>query len=375
MSKEPLFREAAAAYAFGGKILSIAPFGSGHINDTYRVVCPDGAYILQRINGFVFHHPDAIMENMLGVTRFLAAKLAAQGGDPARGTLTVLKTADGADYYVDSSGQYWRATLHIPDTTAFETADSDEMLMKSGAAFGAFQRMLADYPADTLHETIPHFHDTPARYRQLAEAALRDEAGRLREVTAELRFVNDRKADCAVLMDLLEKDRLPLRATHNDTKMSNILFDSRTGAAVCVIDLDTVMPGSLLYDFGDAIRVGCSTAEEDEKDLSKVNFDRENFVAFTRGFMRGLGDNLTVNEEKLLPTGAILMTFECGMRFLTDYLEGDVYFKTAYPEHNLVRCRTQFKLVEEMEKSLDFMQKTVDDIYFDILKGNKQKEA
>ena len=360
MSKEPLFREAAAAYAFGGKILSIAPFGSGHINDTYRVVCPDGAYILQRINGFVFHHPDAIMENMLGVTRFLAAKLAAQGGDPARGTLTVLKTADGADYYVDSSGQYWRATLHIPDTTAFETADSDEMLMKSGAAFGAFQRMLADYPADTLHETIPHFHDTPARYRQLAEAALRDEAGRLREVTAELRFVNDRKADCAVLMDLLEKDRLPLRVTHNDTKMSNILFDRRTGAAVCVIDLDTVMPGLTAFDFGDSIRTGASTAAEDETDLSKVHFSLDRFRAYTAGFLREAGGALTETEIRTLPVGAKLMTLEVGIRFLADYLDGDVYFKTAYPQHNLDRARNQFHLAGEMEARWNDMTSVVE---------------
>lgn len=360
MSKEPLYREAAAAYPFSSDILSITPYGGGHINDTFLVTCKDQEYVLQRINSYVFKHPDEIMENILGVTQFIAEKLSSHGDDPSRGTLTVLKTKDGADFYVDSDGQYWRVTLNIRGTTAFEFADSPEMLTKSGAAFGTFQSMLADYPADTLHETIPHFHDTPARYRQLAEAAAADKAGRLHEITAEIAFVNDRKADCAVLMELLEKGKLPLKVTHNDTKMSNVLIDNATGEAVCVIDLDTVMPGLTAFDFGDSIRAGASTAAEDEIDLSKVHFSLELFKAYAEGFLGAAGSALTETEIRTLPAGAKLMTLEVGMRFLADYLNGDVYFKTAYPRHNLDRARNQFHLVEEMEEKWDDMMEIVE---------------
>lgn len=359
MTQEPLYKEAAAAYPFGGEILSIEPYGGGHINDTYLIRCTSGNYVLQRINGFVFAHPDEIMENILGVTHFIADKLAAHGDDPARGTLTVVKTTDGADFYVDSEGHYWRTTLNIEDTTAFEFADSPEMLVKSGAAFGTFQSMLADYPADTLHETIPHFHDTPARYHQLEDAIAANKAGRLSEVGPELEFVRARKADCAILMDLLGKGDLPLKVTHNDTKMSNVLIDNTTGEAVCVIDLDTVMPGLTAFDFGDSIRAGASTAAEDEVDLTKVHFSLTLFKAYTEGFLSAAGKSLTETEIKTLPVGAKLMTLEVGMRFLADYLNGDVYFKTKYPQHNLDRARNQFHLVEEMEQKWDGMMEIV----------------
>lgn len=359
MSKEPLYSEAAAAYPFGGAVLSITPYGGGHINDTYLVECPDESYVLQRINGYVFEHPDEIMENIIGVTHFIAGKLEARGDNPARGTLTVVKTKDGADFYVDSEGCYWRVTLNIENTTAYEFADSPEMLVKSGEAFGVFQSMLSDYPADTLHETIPHFHDTPARYNQLKAAVEADKAGRLKEVGPELDFVRARKKDCAVLMDLLEKGELPLKVTHNDTKMSNVLIDNATGEAVCVIDLDTVMPGLTAFDFGDSIRAGASTAAEDEVDLSKVHFSLTLFKAYTEGFLHAAGKSLTETEIKTLPVGAKLMTLEVGMRFLADYLNGDVYFKTKYPQHNLDRARNQFHLVEEMEQKWDGMMEIV----------------
>lgn len=357
---EPLYREAASAYPFGETIESIAPYGGGHINDTFLVKCTDGDFVLQRINGYVFKHPDEIMENIIGVTHFIADKLAETGGDPERGTLTVVKTKDGKDFYVDSDGNYWRVTLNIPDTTAFEFADSPEMLVKSGAAFGSFQNMLADYPAETLHETIPHFHDTPARYDQLRDAVEQNKAGRLHEVAAELEFVKARKSDCAILMDLLEKGELPLKVTHNDTKMSNVLIDDATGEAVCVIDLDTVMPGLTAFDFGDSIRAGATTAAEDEVDLSKVHFSLTLFKAYTEGFLSAAGKSLTETEIRTLPVGAKLMTLEVGMRFLADYLNGDVYFKTKYPRHNLDRARNQFHLVKEMEEKWDGMMKTVE---------------
>ena len=366
-------------FSVSGDCLEVKPFGNGHINDTYAVTCASEGgvrrYILQKLNSRVFPHPTALMNNVAAVTAYLRPIIKKEGGDPDRECLKVIPTVQGAAYYVDGEGEVWRMTQLIENTDAYLVAESSAMFEDAGRAFGLFIKRLEGFDAASLIEVIPDFHNTVKRYENLEKAVAADKAGRASGVKDLIDFARARKDKTSVIVSALKEGKIPLRVTHNDTKLNNVLIDTATQKAICVIDLDTVMPGSLLYDFGDAIRVGCSTAEEDEKDLSKVNFDRENFVAFTRGFMRGLGDNLTVNEEKLLPTGAILMTFECGMRFLTDYLEGDVYFKTAYPEHNLVRCRTQFKLVEEMEKSLDFMQKTVDDIYFDILKGNKQKEA
>ena len=366
-------------FSVSGDCLEVKPFGNGHINDTYAVTCASEGgvrrYILQKLNSRVFPHPTALMNNFAAVTAYLRPIIKKEGGDPDRECLKVIPTVQGAAYYVDGEGEVWRMTQLIENTDAYLVAESSAMFEDAGRAFGLFIKRLEGFDAASLIEVIPDFHNTVKRYENLEKAVAADKAGRASGVKDLIDFARARKDKTSVIVSALKEGSIPLRVTHNDTKLNNVLIDTATQKAICVIDLDTVMPGSLLYDFGDAIRVGCSTAEEDEKDLSKVNFDRENFLAFTRGFMRGLGDNLTINEEKLLPTGAILMTFECGMRFLTDYLEGDVYFKTAYPEHNLVRCRTQFKLVEEMEKSLDFMQKTVDDIYFDILKGNKRKEA
>ena len=366
-------------FSVSGDCLEVKPFGNGHINDTYAVTCASEGgvrrYILQKLNSRVFPHPTALMNNFAAVTAYLRPIIKKEGGDPDRECLKVIPTVQGAAYYVDGEGEVWRMTQLIENTDAYLVAESSAMFEDAGRAFGLFIKRLEGFDAASLIEVIPDFHNTVKRYENLEKAVAADKAGRASGAKDLIDFARARKDKTGVIVSALKEGKIPLRVTHNDTKLNNVLIDTATQKAICVIDLDTVMPGSLLYDFGDAIRVGCSTAEEDEKDLSKVNFDRENFVAFTRGFMRGLGDNLTINEEKLLPTGAILMTFECGMRFLTDYLEGDVYFKTAYPEHNLVRCRTQFKLVEEMEKSLDFMQKTVDDIYFDILKGKKQKEA
>ncbi|MBQ2668971.1 MAG: phosphotransferase [Clostridia bacterium] len=361
MKKDLLYSEAAAAYPFGSRVVSIEPYGGGHINDTFLVVCTDGEeYVLQHINSYVFKHPDEIMENIMGITKFIADKLNANGEDSTRGTLTVVQTTDGADFYVDTTGEFWRVTLNISNTTAYDFADSENMLMKSGAAFGSFQSMLADYPAETLHETIPHFHDTPDRYRQLEEAIRNNAAGRLEEVTAEIEFAKARKADCAILMDLLAKGELPLKVTHNDTKMSNVLIDNTTGDAVCVIDLDTVMPGLTAFDYGDSIRAGATTAAEDEVDLTKVHFSLDLFKAYTEGFLSAAGGALTETEIRTLPVGAKLMTLEVGMRFLADYLNGDVYFKTKYPQHNLDRARNQFHLVEEMEQQWADMMAVVE---------------
>ena len=336
MKKDLLLHEAAAAYPFGKDITSLNPYGGGHINDTFLAVCSDGTeYVLQHINSYVFKRPDQIMENIMGITKFIADKLIADG-------------------------EFWRVTLNIPNTTAYDFAESASMLEKSGAAFGNFQRMLADYPAETLHETIPHFHDTPDRYRQLEDAIQNNAAGRLEAVSAEIEFVKNRKADCAILMDLLAKGELPLKVTHNDTKMSNVLIDNTTGDAVCVIDLDTVMPGLTAFDYGDSIRAGATTAAEDEVDLTKVHFSLDLYKAYTAGFLRTAGSALTETEIRTLPVGAKLMTLEVGMRFLADYLNGDVYFKTKYPQHNLDRARNQFHLVEEMEQQWADMMAVVE---------------
>ncbi len=335
------------------------PLVSGHINDTFAVSAPEGEFILQRINRYVFPSPENIMENVTGVTGFLREKIARMGGDPDRETLTVRKTVDGADFHIDGDGEYWRCTVFISGTTAYESPESTDMLREAGRAFGSFQSMLSDYPADTLHEIIPNFHNTPARVRNLMDAAEKDAKGRRKEVEAELAFAACRKEDCGLLMGLLEAGKLPLRVTHNDTKMSNVLIDDVTKKAVCVIDLDTVMPGLTAFDFGDSIRAAASTAAEDETDLSKVRFDLDRFEAYTQGFLSASGGALTETELRTLPDGARLMTFEVGIRFLEDYLRGDVYFRTARPGHNLDRARNQFRLVEEMEKKRGEMDEIV----------------
>lgn len=359
--KEVLFKEAAAAYPFSDTIADITPYGGGHINDTFLVTCTDGEeYVLQHINSYVFKHPDEIMENIMGVTKFIADKLTAEGKDPSRRTLTIIPTSEGKSFYVDTDGEFWRVSLNINNTTAYDYAESAEMFKTSGAAFGEFQSMLADYPAETLHETIPHFHDTPDRFRQLEDAIRENKSGRLENVAAEIEFANARREDCALLMNLLNAGKLPLKVTHNDTKMSNVLIDNETGDAVCVIDLDTVMPGLTAFDYGDSIRAGATTAAEDEVDLSKVHFDLDLFKAYTEGFLGTAGAALTETEIKTLPVGAKLMTFEVGIRFLADYLNGDVYFKTKYPQHNLDRARNQFHLVQEMEEKWDEMMAVVE---------------
>ena len=259
----------------------------------------------------------------------------------------------------DEDGEYWRIYYFIPDTFCYEQADTPELFAASGFAFGNFQRLLADYPADTLHETIKGFHDTRARFQVFKDAVARDVCGRAASVQKEIDFVLAREDVANVFGELLDNGEIPLRVTHNDTKLNNIMIDNFTGKGICVIDLDTVMPGLAMHDFGDSIRFGASTAAEDEKDLSKVSCSMELFELYVKGFLEGCGGKLTQKEVELLPMGAKVMTYECGMRFLTDYLEGDHYFKIHREGHNLDRCRTQFKLVEDMEAKWDTMQAIV----------------
>ena len=354
-------RQVLANYSLPGTLAAICPICYGHINDTVRVDLQNGSdtdsYIFQRINTHVFTDPDALMENVLRVTAYLADAVRKAGGDPARETLTVFRTLDGKPYYTAPDGACIRVYNFVRDTYTLQAIEQADDFRKAGEAFGSFQKMLADYPSHTLHETIAHFHDTVSRFADLQTAIRNDPVGRKDGVQAEIAFCLQREADTHVLVDLLAAGKLPLRVTHNDTKLNNVLFDNRTHKGVCIVDLDTVMPGLSLYDFGDSIRFGANTAAEDEKDLSKVSLNLEFYQAYTDGYLCAAGDCLTTDEIRYLPFSAKLMTLECGIRFLTDYLNGDVYFHTGYPTHNLDRCRTQFALVADMEKKMEQMQR------------------
>ncbi len=356
--------EAIAAFALeaaaNGRLVSKTPYGNGHINDTFLVRCQtadntEKRYILQRMNHDIFKNPPQLMENMVHVTKYLRKKILSQGGDPDRETLNVLKTQGGADCYQDSGNNYWRVFSFIENSMCLEKVENAKDFYDSGAAFGNFQRMLADYPAETLHETIPNFHNTPSRLQDFQKAVRTGDKERAALAQREISFVLDRAREASVLTDLLSEGKLPLRVTHNDTKLNNILFDADTHKALCIIDLDTVMSGLSLYDFGDSIRFGANTGAEDETDLTKVGLDLGLFEAFTKGYLEGCKGSLTAKEIEMLPMGAKLMTYECGMRFLADFLTGDHYFKVHRVNHNLDRARTQFQLVADMETKWDEM--------------------
>ncbi len=355
----PILREVLAAFPFPYTLLGAVRYGQGHINDTFCVVCQPQEgdavrYILQGLSTAAFPHPEELMENFIGVTSYLREQILAEGGDPDRETLQLVNTVDGKPFYVDTNGKVWRLTPFIEGTDCMQSA-TPALFEASARAFGRFQYQLRDFPAETLHEPIVNFHNTEDRFAKFLAALEADPMGRAADVQEEIAFVMARKADCSVAMQALRDGVLPLRVTHNDTKLNNILIDRATGEGICVIDLDTTMPGLSINDFGDSIRFGANHSKEDEKDLSKVNFDIELFEAYTRGFLAGANGSLTKAELEYLPWGAKLMTLECGIRFLTDYLDGDHYFRIHYPEQNLDRCRTQFKLVQDMEAQFDDM--------------------
>ena len=326
-----------------------APFGNGHINTTYLVGNPP-EYILQRLNTDIFRDPDGVMENIFAVTAFLRKKIAAAGGNPDRETLTFLPTTDGRPYYRTPDGDCYRVYRFIGHALSLDSASTPEEFAESAHAFGRFQRMLADFPAERLHETIPHFHDTPKRLRDFRETVEKDPLGRAKDVQQEIRFVLDRAGEVGTVTDAIADGSVPLRVTHNDTKLNNVLLDETTHKGLCVIDLDTVMPGSMLYDYGDSLRFGASTAAEDERDLGRVHFDLDYFRTYTKAYLEELGDSITPRELELLPFSARLMTLECGMRFLADHIDGDHYFRIHREGHNLDRARTQLRLVAEMEQ-------------------------
>ena len=355
----------AMQFALEGELKELSVFGNGHINDTLRATCElaDGRtkrYIVQRMNDGIFKNPDELMENVMNVTSFLRKKIIAAGGDPDRETLNVIPTKDGKNYLTDENGDFWRCYIFIEDATSFDQVEKPEDFYNSAVAFGNFQRLLADYPAATLHETIKNFHNTVSRFADFKKAVEEDVAGRARDVQKEIQFVLDREADCHVICDALAKGELPLRVTHNDTKLNNIMIDNRTGKGLCVIDLDTVMPGSSLYDYGDSIRFGASTGAEDEQNLDLIWCNLELFEIYTKGYVEGCGGSLTETEIRMMPMGAKLMTLECGMRFLADHLQNDIYYKIHRENHNLDRARTQLKLVADMEAKWDEMNAIVE---------------
>jgi len=335
------------------------PYGKGHINDTYLSNSCEPRYILQRINHNVFKRPQDVMENIVRVTGHLKKKIIEEGGDPKRETLNLVLTHAGASYYVTAKGDYFRMYEFIEGAQTYEIVEEPIHFYNAAKAFAKFQQRLADFPAEKLHETIPSFHDTTVRFQQLKDAIKKDKAGRLKDVQEEVEFALAREKDASVIVAAIKDGTVPLRVTHNDTKYNNIMIDDETGLGICVIDLDTVMPGSLLYDYGDSLRFGTNPADEDEKDLSKVYCDLNLFEMFTKGYMEELKDVMTPREKELMPFAAKLMTYECGIRFLADYLNGDTYFKVKRPEHNLDRCRTQFKLVKDMEEKEELMKEIV----------------
>ncbi len=356
---ERTLQEALAAFDFGARTPQAVRYGEGHINDTFLVDVGTERFILQRVSSAAFKEPDKLMENIVNVTDYLSREIQRQGGSPRRETLTVIRTRQGENSFTDSEGGVWRVFPFVEGTVCYQAAETPQLFAASGRAFGRFQRLLRDYPAHTLHETIPRFHDTEDRLRKFKAAVAADPLGRAADCRADIDFVLAREADCSAALSAQREGVLPLRVTHNDTKLNNVLMDAETGNALCVIDLDTVMPGLSINDFGDSIRFGANHNAEDEPDLSKVNFDLDLFSVYAAAFLEEAGEALTEAEVRYLPWGAKLMTLECGMRFLTDHLEGDGYFHISRPGQNLDRARTQFKLVADMEAQWDQMNAIV----------------
>ncbi len=345
-----------------GECYECKVFGDGHINSTYLLSCRDIngkqiKYVLQAINTYVFKEPDKLMDNIIRVTEFLRAK------EPEnRGILKIIHTIDGKGFYRDNEGKCWRMYVYVDDALSLESVGMPEDFYEAAFAFGKFQRDLSDFPADTLYEIIPNFHNTQKRYEDFLEAVNNDLQGRAAGVKKEIDFIMQRNGFYGLLNRKYAEGVLPLRVTHNDTKLNNVLLDSKTRKALCVLDLDTIMPGFSVTDFGDAIRFGANNAAEDEKDLSKVWLNLELFKIYAQGYLKGCDGHLKADEIMLLPEGAKMMTIECGIRFLTDYLIGDLYFKTNYPKHNLDRARTQLKLFEDMENKTDEMKQIVSEL-------------
>jgi len=353
-------RAVARQFDLRGDFVTAELYGSGHINDTYCAVFDQGGtrvrYVVQRINHHIFKNPAALMENIRRVTAHLGHKSDGQA-DLSRRVLTLIPARDGQPFYCDAQGNHWRAYIFIEKARTFDAVESAQQAFQAAKAFGQFQKLLSDLPAPRLHDTIPDFHHTPKRFAALEKAIEADVANRAQWAKEEIAFAVRRKAATSLLLEA----NLPERVTHNDTKFNNVMLDDVTGEGICVIDLDTVMPGLALYDFGDMVRTTTSPAKEDERDLSKVTMQFPMFEALARGYLAA-ADFLTPSEKKLLPVSGKLITLEIGLRFLTDFLAGDTYFKVHRDGHNLDRCRTQFKLVESIEAQEAAMNKLVESV-------------
>ena len=351
-------------FNLNGEFIEYKRNTNGHINSTFILSFKEDneikKYVLQKISTEIFKNPEGLMNNIVGVTKHIRKKNDDMNTPWAdRCTLTFLPTTDGKYFYLDEGNSCWRVYEFIDNVYTCNAIENSNDFYNAGVAFGEFQNLLADYDSSTLVETIPNFHNTVSRFADFKKAVDDNKSGRLHNVKDEVEFALAREKDAHVLVDLIAEGKLPLRVTHNDTKLNNVMIDNKTGKGICVIDLDTVMPGLAMNDFGDTIRFGASTAAEDEKDLSKVSCDMDLYDIYAKGFMEGCGGKLTQREIELMPMGAKVMTYECGMRFLTDYLQGDVYFKIQREEHNLDRARTQFKLVADMEDKWEIMTEII----------------
>lgn len=360
------FKKVSSMFLLCGEYYSCEPYGEGHINETFLLITKQGEtehkYILQRVNSTLFTDVDKLMNNIALVTEFSRKKITERGGNPDRESLTIVKTTDGKNYYFDGEN-YFRVYLFIDKATSYQVVEKPEHFYESAVAFGNFANLLAEFDAQKLYEPLPDFHNTAKRFKNLEKAIEENKSGKRDRVKAEIEFALARKNITSAIVDKLASGEIPCKVTHNDTKLNNVLIDDATGKALCVIDLDTIMPGTICYDFGDSIRFGCNPAAEDERDLSKVNFDISLFEQYVKGYMSALRPSMTKAEAENLALGAILMTYECGIRFLSDHLDGDVYFRVKRENHNLDRARTQFKLVSDMEKLLPEMNAIVEKYY------------
>lgn len=364
MNNKYNFEEIVKNFKFEGELVESNNNPSGHINDTYILECrrEDKSiikYILQRINLDIFGDPDNLMQNIVSVTRHIAGKVKKQGGNPLRETLNVIETLDGKYYYKDENGMCFRAFHFIDNAKTYQMVEEPKHMYTTGKALGKFQKQLDDFSADKLYETIPAFHNTAKRYEAFLKAIDKDKSGRVKDIQTEINYIKDRSEQMSSLVDMLDKGQLPLRVTHNDTKFNNIMIDINTGEGVAVIDLDTVMPGLSLYDFGDAVRSGATTALEDEIDLSKVSFDMNLFEEFTKGYLEEMKGILVENEINTLALSAKIITLELAMRFLMDHIDGDIYFRIHRENHNLDRARNQLKIASDIEKNMKAMEEIV----------------
>ncbi|HPT13452.1 MAG TPA: aminoglycoside phosphotransferase family protein [Bacteroidales bacterium] len=352
-------RDILSHFSIAGQFSGATPVLTGHINDSYTIYTDGNSeptYFLQWINSYIFKDVPGLMRNILAVTNHLASRQPSVHENTAQ--LRLIPTAEGEFFYKDKEENYWRLYNYVPGTHSYDVVDDPKIAYEGGKAFGKFSSNLADLPADQLSDTIPDFHNMETRLAAFFQSVMDDKAGRRKEVEAEIAFVEERASVMLSIPEMVRRGEIPLRITHNDTKFNNILFDG-SNHAVCIVDLDTVMPGSILFDFGDAIRTGANFADEDEKDLNKVDINLPIYEAYTRGFIASTSKSLTQNEKDHLAFAARFMTFIIGLRFLTDYLDGDHYFRTLYPDHNLVRARVQFRLVEKMEENALFMENIV----------------